>query len=303
MDIPGEDLPGLMHETTAFVEEPAAFLIDDDPIRIHQHHRRGIPGSRIDRFDMHAVPVARNARALIHGDADAVTGVESRAGRNESQGLGAQPKLRAHHRSVALESTRSENDGIGVEHCCDPVAALNLYAADAMPRRHHEPRHVGFVANFHPCPFCGAEKLFNNRAAAADRLDTGRAGAEIIEGNDEFDAVALQPSNRWDRILRQRAKIVSIGQSTRRLLHIIFKTASEPIGCIEPHVGRAPAGVAAGFGFTRFFKQGDIDPQAASVSLFGRRKCGGKTGGSMSDDNQCLMISRHSSTSRLAAIR
>src|ERR1700730_80802 len=45
MDIPGEDLPGLMHETTAFVEEPAAILIDNDPVRIDQHDRRGIPGS------------------------------------------------------------------------------------------------------------------------------------------------------------------------------------------------------------------------------------------------------------------
>ena len=61
MDVAGENLPCLVHEAAAFVEETAPVLVDDDPVRIHQHDRRGMLAARIDRLDMHAVPVARNA--------------------------------------------------------------------------------------------------------------------------------------------------------------------------------------------------------------------------------------------------
>src|ERR1019366_4537231 len=151
----------------------------------------------------------------------------------------------------------------------------------------------GFVANLHPCPFCGLEKLFDDDAAASDRLDTGRAGDEIIDRSDEFDAVGLQPSNRCDRVLRKRAKIVSISQSAGHLKHIVFETGAEPIRCGEPHVRRTPAGISACFVFTRFFKQCNFDLQAAAAGLLGGRGSGCEAGSSMSDDDQLLRISRH----------
>ena len=51
-------LPGLVHEASAFVEEPPAIPIDNDAIGVDEHDGRRIFGARIDRLDMHAVPVA-----------------------------------------------------------------------------------------------------------------------------------------------------------------------------------------------------------------------------------------------------
>ncbi len=71
-----------------------------------------------------------------------------------------------------------------------------------MTIRHHQPIHRRFVKKLHPSASCGIRKLFNDGLAAANRLNPGRAGAEIIDGNGELDAVGLKPSNRRDRIVR-----------------------------------------------------------------------------------------------------
>src|SRR3982075_4771788 len=115
--------------------------------------------------------------------------------------------MRAHHRRVTLESTGGEDNGVGIERCGHAIAGLSVYAADAITIPHHQPRRLGFVANLHPCRFCRLEKLCDDGAAAADWLDTGRTGAEIIGRNDEFDAVRPEPSNRLHRVLRERPEI------------------------------------------------------------------------------------------------
>ena len=178
------------------------------------------------------------------------------------------------------------------------MTGLRLHGTDAVPLRHHQTSHCSFVENLHPCPLRSADEFFNDGAAAADRLDTGRAGAEVIDRSDEFDAVALEPSNGLNRVLRERPEITSIGQSAGRLPHVVLKTGCKPIRCVEPHVGRAPAGISAGFGFMRFFKQGNLDAQAAAARLLGgcKRRC--ETGRSVSDDHQPLKILRHSRQSR-----
>jgi hypothetical protein len=201
--------------------------------------------------------------------------------------------MRPHHRAVALEPTGGENDGVGIKRGRDAFAGLNVDAAHALVR-HHEPARLGFVEKFHACAFGGFQKLFNDGATAPDRLDTGRAGAEIINGNDEFDSVGLEPSNGRDRVLGKRPKIVSVGQSAGRLAHVVFKTGRKPIGRSQPHVGRTPAGISAGFIFARFFQQCNIDAQAAAARLPGRGKRRGEAGSAMSDNNQLLEISRHS---------
>ncbi len=178
------------------------------------------------------------------------------------------------------------------------MTGLRLHGTDAMPLRHHQSSHRRFVENLHPCHLRSADEFFDDGAAASDRLDTGRAGTEIIDRNGEFDAVALEPSNGLNRVLRQRPEIDWIGQSTRHLLHIVLKAGCKPIGCVEPHIGRTPAGISAGFGFARFFKQGNLDAQAAAARLLGGCKCRCETGRSVSDDHQSLKILRHSRQSR-----
>ena len=80
---------------------------------------------------------------------------------------------------------------------------------------------------------CGTtiRKSFDNGSATSDRLDTGRAGAEIIDWSDALDPVRLEPSNRLDLIVGQSSEITSISQLTRRIKHILFKTRREPIRC------------------------------------------------------------------------
>jgi hypothetical protein len=201
-----------VHHTAAFVEEATPLPIDDDPVRIHQHDRRGILAAGIDRLDMHAVPVAGSAGALLDGDADAVPGVETRARRNQFEGFRLRSEMRAHHRGVALKSAARENHGVSLERCRSAIAGLRLHATDAMTF-HHQPIQHSFVADLHPCPLRRGGKLFDDGAAATDRLDTGRTGTEIIDGRNEFDAVSLEPSDCRHRMLRQHAEIISIGQS------------------------------------------------------------------------------------------
>jgi len=127
--------------------------------------------------------------------------------RDQFYGLGTGAEMRAHHRGAPLEAAGGEDDGIGIERGRDAVAALNGHAADATALRgHDQPTDLGFVKNFDACSLRGVEQLVNNGAAAADRLDPCRTGAEIIGRRDEFDAVALQPSDCRGRILRQRPK-------------------------------------------------------------------------------------------------
>ena len=124
--------------------------------------------------------------------------------------------MRAHHRRIALKSAAGENDGIGGERCRGAIAGVDLDAADAMTLRHHQPLRFGFVANLHAGLLRGREQFCNDGAAAADRLDARRTGAEIIKRRDEFDAVALQPSDGCGRIVRQGAKIAGDRRARRK---------------------------------------------------------------------------------------
>ena len=97
--------------------------------------------------------------------------------------------------------------------------------------------------------------------------------------------MGLEPSNRRDRILGKYPEIASIGQSIGGVLHVLFETGVDPIRCVEPHVGRTPACIAAGFAFARLFKQGNLDGPIAAAGLLSRRKRRRKAGGSVSDHN------------------
>ena len=139
---------------------------------------------------------------------DAVAGVELRARRNQLQGLAERPELRAHHRGIApgispvARMTASASSSM-----VPPSGALRT----SMPStrsvvRHHEIRRRAAVAEFHAGLRRSLAEGFDDGAAAADRLDAGRPGGEIIDWRDEFDAVALQPCHGRRRVLRQRAR-------------------------------------------------------------------------------------------------
>ena len=268
-------------------------LIDHDTVGIHQHDRCGMGAARIDRLDMHAVPVAGKMRALLGRHADAVAGVETRSRRNQFYRLGTRAQMRAHHLRVSLDSAAGENDGIGVERRRGAIAAVNLDAGDAMAIRHHQPVRLALVANPHTRLFRGGEQLFDHDAAAADRLDARWTGAEIIQRRDEFDAVALQPSDGRGRVVCQRLKIDGIAASTASLKHVICKTGVDPVGRIEPHVRGRPACVAAGFVFARFLQHGDVDRQTAAARLFGRRERCCQPRRPVSDNDQFCRVLRH----------
>ena len=94
-------------------------------------------------------------------------------------------------------------------------------------------------------------------------------------------------------MLRERAKIISIRQAAGSLPHIVFKAGREPVGRREPHVGRTPARVAAGFLFARFFQHRNLDAQAAATRLFGGRERRREAGGAMADDDELSGILVH----------
>ena len=126
MDMAREPLPGLVHEAAALVEEAVAGAVHHDPVWIEQDHRRGARAARVDRLDVHAVPLAGGIRAerLRHGDT--VAGVEARPRRQQRDVLPARPEVLAHHAAVALEPAAGEHHRIGGNH----LAAAHPYAAD-----------------------------------------------------------------------------------------------------------------------------------------------------------------------------
>ena len=170
-----------------------------------------------------------------------------------------------------------------------PSLDLNLDAADATPLRHHQPGRRGFVAKFHPALSAASSQSFDDGAAAADRLDARRPGAEIIDRRDRTRRRG-PAAIRWSRSHCPPASGNNPGSANppEALPHVVFKTGRDPVRRVQPHVGRAPAGVAAGFGFARFFQHRDVDAQAAVARLLGRRKRRGKTGRSVSDNDQLL---------------
>ena len=238
MDVASQRLPGLVHQATSLVKEAVAVLIDHDAVGIDQHDRRGILAARIDRLDMHAVPIAGNGGALLGRHAEAVAGVEARSRRDQLDALAAGPEMRAHHRRIALKSAAGENDGIGSERCRRTIAGMNLDAFDAMLPRQHQPGRLAFIADFHACALPRGEQFCNDGAAAADRLNARRPGAEIIKRRDEFDAVALQPSDGCGCIVRQGAKIAGIAAPAAGPEHVVGETRIDPVRRIEPHVRR-----------------------------------------------------------------
>ena len=209
MDVAGESLPGLVHETATFIKKTAPILVDDNSVWIYQNDRRGLPTARVDRLDVHAIPIAGDGRTEINGHDNTIAGIEARSRRDQSDGLGGRPKMGPHHREIALKSAAGENNGVGIDRR-DLIAGSNMDGADTMPLPHHQAGRPGLIAKRHTRFPGGVRQRVNNGAAAADRLDP-RPGAEIIDRDVECDAVTLEPSNGRSGALGQRSKIAAVG--------------------------------------------------------------------------------------------
>ena len=115
-----------MHEAAALVEEAAAAPVHHDAVGIEQDDRRGARAARVDRLDVHAVPLAGGVRAERARHRDAVAGVEASAWRQERDALPARAEMLAHHVAVALETAAGEHHRIGG----NQLAAGSAHAAD-----------------------------------------------------------------------------------------------------------------------------------------------------------------------------
>jgi hypothetical protein len=246
MNVTGKRFPGLVDEPGAFVEEPLSILVDHDAVGIDQHHGRGVTAARVDRFDVHAVPIARNVRASICRHANPVAGIIAGAGGDQLECFRARAKMLQHHRAAALETTGGEDYRVGIDRCRDIVVGSNRDAVDAAVG-HPQPRRGAIIANLHSCSRCALQKPLDDLPPAAGRLNARWTDAKIVDGNAERDAVGLQPSDRFDGMLRERPIIVRISQTARGFQHVVFKTGFDPVRRSHSHVRRAPAGIAAGF--------------------------------------------------------
>ncbi len=210
MDVAGESLPGLVHEPATFIQKTAPILVDDNSVGIDQNHRRGLPAARVDRLDVHAVPIAGDGCTEINGHDNTIAGIEARTWRDQSDGLGGRPETGPHHREIALKSAAGENNGVGTDRR-DVIAGSNKDGADAIPLPHHQAGRRGLIANRHARLSGGGRKRIDDGAAATDRLDPRRTGAEIIDRDVKRDAVTPQPSNGRCGVLCQRSKIAAVG--------------------------------------------------------------------------------------------
>jgi hypothetical protein len=104
VDLARKRFPGLVHEARAFVEKAATIAIDDDAVRIDQHDGRRLPAARVDRFSVHAIPVARAPCTGFQCRDDAATIVVGGARRDRSQAFGPVAEVLAQQFAVALEA-------------------------------------------------------------------------------------------------------------------------------------------------------------------------------------------------------
>ena len=188
--------------------------------------------SWIDRFDVHSVPIAGNARALRRSHCNTVAGIESRPGRDQLDALGASAEMSPHHIDVALKTAGGEHNGVSIER---PVVASLVRTL--IPLIYRSPSSSAFastfVANLYPCSFCRLGNFLDDSPAAAGRLDPRPAGAEIIDRHSELDPVRLQPANGLRPHVRKRSIIASIGQSARQLPNFVFEPGRDPVGRLQ----------------------------------------------------------------------
>ena len=228
MDGAREPLPGFVHEATALVEETAAVFIDHDAVGIDQHHRRGIPGARIDRLGMHAVPITRTIGAEPLGHSNAVAGIKSRTGRYQPHRRGAFAKMRAHHVDIALKTTTSKHDGVRRQ-CLAHAVLLDHKTGDAIVLVGYLPRDAAIQKN-HTGLLGSSRQLLDEDRAAAGRLNARWAFRQIIGRLNEFDAVRCEPLDRRRRFLRKPREIALVTLEIGGCEHVVHEARLDAVG-------------------------------------------------------------------------
>jgi hypothetical protein len=131
----------------------------------------------------------------------------------------------------------------------------------------------------------GSGKLAMDGLAAAYRLDARRALGQIVDRLVERHAVAGDPFHRGRRVLSERGEVALVALEPRRLQHVVHERWLDTIDRRHPHVGRRPAGVAAGVGFRCFVNHRDLRGEAVRTRRFGRRERRRQPGSALPDDD------------------
>ena len=265
---------------------PAA--VHHDAVGIEQDDRRGARAARVDRLDVHAVPLAGGVRAERPRHRDAVAGVEARARRQQRDALPARAEMLAHHVAVALEAAAGEHHGVGG----DDLAAAHPHAADRAALADQPFRRAG-VAQHYARVLRGARELAEDRCAAADRLDARWALGEIVGRLVELDAVRGDPRNGRRRVVGEAGEVALVALEPRRLQHVVHEARLDAVRSRHAHIGRRPAGVAAGLVRGGLVDQRDGDGQVPRARLLDRRQRGREPGGALADDDDVNRFAVH----------
>ncbi len=140
----------------------------------------------------------------------------------------------------------------------------------------------------------GAAEFAVDGLAAADRLDARRALGEIIDRLMERHAVGGDPLHRGGSLRGERGEVVLVALEFGRLQHVVHERRLDAIDRGHAHVGRRPAGVAAGIGFGGFVDEGDGDGEVFRPRCFGGGKRGGQAGSALADDDDVFGCCAHS---------
>jgi hypothetical protein len=288
MNMAREPFPGLVHQARALVAETVTVAVHHDPIGVEQDDRRGALAARVHRLDVHAVPLAGDVGAERPRHGDTVTGVETRARRKQRDAVPARTKMLPHHVAVALETAAGKHHRIGGKN----LAAAHAHAANAI-----------LFSDQRLCRACvaepnaglvrGAGELTEDRRAAADRLDARRAFGEIIGRLMKLDAVRRDPLHRRGRLMGEAGEVAFVALEFRRFQHVVHEARLDAIGRGHAHVGRRPAGIAAGLVRGSLVDKGDGDARIRCACLFGRGQRCRKPCRALTDNNDLEWLGAH----------
>ncbi len=203
----------------------------------------------------------------------------------------------AHHRAVALEAAAGEDDGVGGEGLAR-AARFDHDAGDAAVLARERLRRAA-VAQHDTRHFRRAGERRDDRRAAAGRLDARWSLGEVVGRLDELDAVAGDPLHGCGRVVREPREIGLVALELRRRQHVVHEARLDAVGCGHAHVGRRPAGVAAGLLFGRLLDQRDGRGDRARTRLFGGGQRGGEPRCAVADDDNLERLAAHPAPSRV----
>jgi hypothetical protein len=129
--------------------------------------------------------------------------------------------------------------------------------------------------------------------AAADGLDARRAFGEIIGRLVKLDAVRRDPLHRRGRIVGEAGEVALVALEPRRRQHIVHEARLDAVRCRHAHIGRCPAGVAAGLVRRGLVEQRDGDGQVSRTRLLDRRQRGREPRGTLADDDDFKRLATH----------